>query len=45
MGTIKDRNANDLTEAEDTVARIHRRIYQKKKILKTRISMMVCSLT
>ena len=31
MGTIKDRNANDLTEAEDTVARIHRRIYQKKK--------------
>ena len=32
MGTIKDRNDMDLTEAEDTkkVARIHRRITQKR---------------
>ena len=33
MGTIKDRNSMDLTEAQDTkeeVARIHRRTVQKK---------------
>ena len=31
MGTIKDRNSMDLTEAEDEeVARIHRRTIQKK---------------
>ena len=33
MGTIKDRNGMDLTEAEDIkkeVARIHRRTVQKK---------------
>ena len=30
MGTIKDRNAMDLTEAEDKVARIHRRTIQKR---------------
>ena len=32
MGTIKDRNGRDLTEAEDIkeVARIHRRTIQKR---------------
>ena len=32
MGSIKDRNGRDLTEAEDTkkVARIHRRTTQKR---------------
>ena len=31
MGTIKDRNGMDLTEAEDKeVARIHRRTIQKR---------------
>ena len=32
IGTLKDRNGTDLTEAEDTkkVARIHRRITQKR---------------
>ena len=29
MGTIKDRNGMDLTEAEEKVARIHRRTIQK----------------
>ena len=43
MGTIKERNGMDLTEAEDIfkkVARIHRRTIQKKIFL-TRITMMV----
>ena len=43
MGTIKDRNDMDLTEAEDTKKRwqkIHRRTIQKK-ILMTQITMMV----
>ena len=39
MGTIKDRNAMDLTEAED-VARTQRRSI-KKKILTTQITMVV----
>ena len=30
MGTIKDRNGMDLTEAEDEVAGIHRRTVQKR---------------
>ena len=30
MGTIKDRNGMDLTEAEEEVARIHRRTVQKR---------------
>ena len=30
MGTIKDRNGTDLTEAEEEVARIHRRTVQKR---------------
>ena len=38
MGTIKDRNGMDLTEAE--VARIHRRTIQKK-IFMTQIKTMV----
>ena len=42
MGTIKDRNGMDLTEAEDLeeVARIHKRTVQKK-IFMTLISTMV----
>ena len=39
MGSIKDRNGMDLTEAEE-VARIHRRAVQKK-IFMTQITMMV----
>ena len=30
MGSIKDRNGMDLTEAEDEVAGIHRRTVQKR---------------
>ena len=30
MGSIKDRNGRDLTEAEEDVARIHRRSVQKR---------------
>ena len=43
MGTIKDGNGMDLTEAEDIkkeVARIHKRAIQKK-IFMTQIIMMV----
>ena len=42
MGTIKDRNGRDLTEAEDIkkVARIHRRTIQKT-IFTTQIMTMV----
>ena len=32
MGTIKDRNGMDLTEAEEEVARIHRRTVHQYKI-------------
>ena len=41
MGTIKDRNGTDLTEAEDIKkrARIHRTI--QKKIFMTKITMMM----
>ena len=41
MGSIKDRNGMDLTEAEDIkeVARIHRRMY--KKIFTIQIITMV----
>ena len=31
MGSIKDRNGMDLTEAEDGVVRVHRRTIQEKK--------------
>ena len=48
MGTIKDRNGRDLTEAEDIkkqeykiLARIYRRTTKKKKILMTQITTMV----
>ena len=48
MGTIKDRNDKDLTEAEEIcfqeLARIHRRTVQKK-VLRTWITRMVHSLT
>ena len=46
MGTIKDRNDMDLTEAEDINKRWQE--YTKnytKKILMTQITMKVCSLT
>ena len=39
MGTKRDRNGMDLTEAEEEVARIHRKAIQK--IFMTQISMMV----
>ena len=46
MGTIKDRNGMDLPEAEDIKKRWqeYTELY-KKKILKTRITMMVWLLT
>ena len=46
MGTIKDRNGKDLTEAKRLrkVARIHRRTEQKN-VLETWITTMVWSLT
>ena len=37
MGTIKDRNSEDLTEAEEIKKRWHRRTIQKKKVLMTQI--------
>ena len=45
MGTIKDRNGMDLTEAEDIKKRWqeYRELY--KKDLHTKIILMVCSLT
>ena len=46
MGTIKDRNSMDLTEAEDIKKRWqeYTKLYQKK-IFMTQITMMVRSLT
>ena len=46
MGTIKDRNGKDLTEAEEIKKRQEytEKLY-KKKVLMTQITMMVCSLT
>ena len=40
MGTIKDRNGKDLTEAEEI-----RKRWQYTEVLKTQINMMVWSLT
>ena len=43
MGSIKDRNGRDLTEAEDIfkkVARIHRRTVQKKSFMTQIITMV-----
>ena len=37
MGTIKDRNGRNLTEAEEIKKRWHRRTIQKKKVLMTQI--------
>ena len=46
MGTIKDRNGKDLTEAEEIKKRQeYTENYTKKKVLMTQITMMVCSLT
>ena len=44
MGTIKDRNGKDLTEAEEIKKRIHRRTVQKK-VLMIQITTMVWSFT
>ena len=44
MGSIKDRNSMDLTEAEDikkTWQEYTEELYQKKKILMTQITQMV----
>ena len=44
MGTIKDRNGMDLTEAEDikkSWQEYTEELYQKKKIFMTQITMMV----
>ena len=46
MGSIKDRNGMDLTEAEDSKKRWQEYTEQLyRKIFTTQISMMVCSLT
>ena len=45
MGTIKDRNSRDLTEAEDTRRGGKNTQNYKKKIFTTQIIMMVLSLT
>ena len=44
MGTIKDRNSKDLTEAEEIKKRRQEKNYMKK-ILMTQIATMVSSLT
>ena len=41
MGTIKDRNGMDITEAEDTKKRWQNTQNDRKKILMTQITMMV----
>ena len=47
MGTIKDRNGMDLTEAEDIKKRWqeYTELYKKKKSLKSQITTMVQSFT
>ena len=45
MGTIKDRNGMDLTEAEDIKKRWQKYTELYKKIFMTQIITMVCSLT
>ena len=45
MGTIKDRNSMDLTEPEDIKKRWQEYTELKKKVLMTRITMMVWFLT
>ena len=46
MGTVKDRNGMDLTEAEDIKKRWQEYTEElNKKVLRTQINMMVWSLT
>ena len=45
MGTIKNRNGMDLTQAEDIKRWQEYTERHKKKILLTNITMMVCSVT
>ena len=46
MGTIKDRNSKDLTEAEEIKKRLQEYTEELyKKVLKTQIATMVWSLT
>ena len=45
MGSIKDRNGMDLTEAEDIKKRWQEYTDVYKNVLMTWITMMVCSLT
>ena len=45
MGTIKDRNGLDLTEAEDIKKRWEEYTEMHKKGLRTQITRMVCSVT
>ena len=44
MGTIKDRNGKDLIDAEEIKNRWQEYTELYKKVLMTRITMMVCSL-
>ena len=44
MGTIRDRNGKDLTEAEEIKNRWQEYTEIYKEVLMTRITMMVCSL-
>ena len=45
MGTIKDRNSKDITEAEEIKKRLQEYTELYKKVLKTQIATMVWSLT
>ena len=48
MGTIKDRNVMDLTDAEDIKKRWQEELYTEnytKKTSMTQITTMICSLT
>ena len=45
VGTVKDRNSTDLTEAEDIKKRWQEYTKLNKKILMTEITMMVQSVT
>ena len=45
MGTIKDRNSKDLTEAEEIKKRLQEYTELYKKVLMTQIATMVWSLT
>ena len=45
MGTIKDRNSKDITEAEEIKKRLQEYTELYKKVLMTQIATMVWSLT